>query len=93
MSAKPYELNAANHELVCDAMGSAVQALHGVMWAAEKVRWATGTETAEAEFDAFVCLLETLLPAIGCELESAINSIGGLPVGYFKGRDEQEVSE
>ncbi len=57
-------------------VSNAISALHGI-------RWAAGYAQSEDDIDAFLCLLDAVLPRVGAELEIVHSALGGTPVGYF----------
>ncbi|WP_454731129.1 MULTISPECIES: hypothetical protein [Cupriavidus] len=71
---------AAQTESVRDTVQRAVSALHGL-------RWAAGCAHSNGDIDAFLCLVDSLLPQLGVDLETVHSALGGKPIGYFPGSD------
>ena len=59
-----------------DKVSRAISALHGI-------RWAAAGAHSDGDIDAFLCLIDAVLPQLGVELEAAHSALGGKPIGYF----------
>lgn len=70
------QAHAALGEMAKGKVSNAISALHGI-------RWAAGRAHSEDDIDAFLCLVDAVLPHVGAELETVHSALGGAPVGHF----------
>ncbi|MHA7681986.1 hypothetical protein [Cupriavidus sp. PET2-C1] len=70
------QAQAALGDVAKGKVSNAISALHGI-------RWAAGHAHSEDDIDAFLCLIDAVLPHVGAELETVHSALGGTPIGYF----------
>lgn len=76
------QAQAALGDVAKGKVSSAISALHGI-------RWAAGYAQSEDDIDAFLCLVDAVLPRVGAQLEAVHIALSGTPVGYFAHGDRE----